>query len=128
MAQEEAAKFKESSKWFQRFKKRHTIVLRRRTNKKKVWTDDGRDTIQKFHRDLRKALKTQRRSNKSYTVDPKYGRWIPKNTYNIDQVGSLRTFSSWFCRNTRYIRTKSACTRKTRFLLSGFLQYWQSPK
>ena len=85
---EEAAKSKESSKWFQRFKKRHTIVLRRRTNKKKVWTDDGRDTIQKFHRDLRKALKTQRRSNKSYTVDPKYERWIPKNRYNIDQVGS----------------------------------------
>ena len=33
-------------------------------------------------------MKTQRRRNKSYTVDLKYGRWIPKNTYNIDQVGS----------------------------------------
>ena len=32
---EEAAKFKGSSNWFQRFKKRHNIVLRRRTNKKK---------------------------------------------------------------------------------------------
>ena len=74
MAQEEAAKFKESSNWFQRFKKRHTILLRRRTNKKKVWTNDSRDTVHKLHRDLRKALKTQRRRNKSYTVDPKYGR------------------------------------------------------
>ena len=85
---EEAAKFKGSSNWFHRFKERHNIVLRRRTNMKKVGADDGRDTIQKFHRDLRKALKTQRRRNKSYTVDPKYGRWIPKNRYNIDLLGS----------------------------------------
>ena len=84
----EAAKFKGSSNWFQRFKERHNIVLKTRTNKKKVWTDDGRDTIQKFHRDLRKALKTQRRRNKSYTVDQKYGRWIPNNRYNIDRLVS----------------------------------------
>ena len=85
---EEAENFEGSSNWLQRFKERHNILLRRRTNKKNVWVDDGRDTIQKFHRDLRKALKTQRRRNKSYTVDPKYGRWIPKNRYNIDPLGS----------------------------------------
>ena len=85
---EEAEKFEGSSNWFHRFKERHNILLRRRTNKKNVWADDGRDTIQKFNRDLRKALKTQRRRNKSYTVDPKYGRWIPKNRYNIDLLGS----------------------------------------
>ena len=83
-----AEEFKGRSNWFQRFKERQNIVLRRRTNKKKVWADDGRDTIQKFYRDLRKALKTQRRRNKSYTVDPKYRRWIPKKSSNIDQVGS----------------------------------------
>ena len=60
----EAAKFKGSSNWLQRFKERHNILLRRRTDKEKVGADDGRDTIQKFHRDLRKALKTQRRRNK----------------------------------------------------------------
>ena len=48
---EEAAKFKESSNWLQRFKERHNILLRRRTTKEKVGADDGRDTIQKFHRD-----------------------------------------------------------------------------
>ena len=48
---EKAAKFKGSSNWFHRFKERHNIVLRRRTNKKKVWADDGWDAIQKFHRD-----------------------------------------------------------------------------
>ena len=39
------------------------------TSKKKVWAEDGLDAIQKFHRDLRKASKTQRKRNKSYTVD-----------------------------------------------------------
>lgn len=82
----EAAKFKGSSNWFQRFKKRHNIVLRRRTNTKKVCADDGQDTTQKFHGDLRKALKTQRRRNTSSTVDPKYGRWVPTNRYNVSQV------------------------------------------
>ena len=47
----EAAKLKGSNNWFHRFKERHNIVLRRRTNKKKVWADDGWDAIQKFHRD-----------------------------------------------------------------------------
>ena len=32
---EEAAKFKGSRNWFQRFKKKSKLVLRRRTNKKK---------------------------------------------------------------------------------------------
>ena len=83
---EQAAKFKGSSNWFQRFKGRHNSVLRRRTNKKKVCADDGRDTILKFHWGLRKSLKTKRRRNKSSEVDPKYGRWTPKNRYNVDQV------------------------------------------
>jgi len=83
---EEAAKFKGSNNWFQRFKKRHRIVLRRRTNKKKLCADDGRETIQKFHRDLRRSLRTSRRRNKSSTIDPKYGRWMPRHRYNVDQV------------------------------------------
>lgn len=60
-------------------------MLRRRTNKKKDSADDGRETIQAFHRNLRKSLKTTTRRNKS-SLHPKYGRWLPKNRYNIDQV------------------------------------------
>ena len=66
-----AENFKGSSNWFQRFKKRHNIVQRRRTNKKKNSADDGRLTIQKFHQNLRKSLKTQRRQNRSTMTDPK---------------------------------------------------------
>ena len=47
--------------------------------------DEGRQTIQKFHRDLREAVKSRRRRLNS-TLDVKYGRWTPKNKYNIDQV------------------------------------------
>lgn len=82
---EEACKFKGSGNWFQRFKKRHGISFRRRTNKKKDAADEGRETIQKFHRDLREAVKSRRRRVNS-TQDVKYGRWTPQNRYNIDQV------------------------------------------
>ena len=54
---EAAETFKDSHNWFRRFQKRHGIVLRRRTNKKKDYADDGRITVQRFHRNLRKSLK-----------------------------------------------------------------------
>ncbi|KAK3731080.1 hypothetical protein QZH41_007971 [Actinostola sp. cb2023] len=82
---EEACKFKGSGNWFQRFKKRHGISFRRRTNKKKDAADEGRERIQKFHRDLREAVKSRRRRVNS-TQDVKYERWTPQNRYNIDQV------------------------------------------
>lgn len=87
---DKADKFKASNNWFDRFKKRHGISFRRRSNKKKNSAEDGRETIQRFHRDLRKAVKSKRRRNKSRmhnsAIDKKYGRWSPKNRYNIDQV------------------------------------------
>ena len=79
---EAADKFKASDTCFQRFKKRHKISFRRRWNKKKNSTDDARETIQRFHQNLRKAV---RRRNGSAT-NAKYGRWLPRNRYNIDQV------------------------------------------
>lgn len=82
---EEAEKFKASNNWFYRFRKRHNIAFRKRTNKKKCSADDGRETIQRFHRNLRKALKTRRRRNNA-VLDSKYGRWLPHNRYNVDQV------------------------------------------
>ena len=84
---EEASKFKASHNWFQRFKRRHNISLRRRTNKKKNAANDGRETIQQFHRDLRKAVQSKRRRSERPVVDNTYGRWwSPKNRLNVDQV------------------------------------------
>ena len=83
---EEADKFKASNNWFQRSKRRHNISLRRRTNKKKNAANDGRETIQRFHRDLRKAVQSKRRRDTSFVADQTYGRWLPKNRLNVDQV------------------------------------------
>ena len=64
---EQDSKFKGSHNWFHRFKIRHGISLKRRTNKKNQAVGDGRETIQKFHRNLREG----RRLNA--TQDVKYG-------------------------------------------------------
>ena len=43
-------------------------------------------SIQHFHRSLRKALKTKRGRNPTAKIHPKWGRWLPQNRYNVDQV------------------------------------------
>ena len=50
---EEAEKFKASDNWFQHFKRRNNISLRRRKNKKQHSADAAGENIQKFHRNLR---------------------------------------------------------------------------
>ena len=37
------------------------------TSKKKVWAEDGQDTIQKFHRDLRKPRKHKEKKQVLYS-------------------------------------------------------------
>ena len=84
---EKASKFKASNNWFHRFRKRYKISLRNRTNKKQKSAGDCRSTIQSFHRTLRRTLKTQRqRLHGKITTDAKWGRWLPSNRYNVDQV------------------------------------------
>ena len=68
---EEAEKFKASDNWFQRFK-RMNISLRRRTNKKQHSADTARENMQKFHKNLRKAVQSKRRRSNA-VPDRKYG-------------------------------------------------------
>ena len=82
---EAADKFKASDNWFQRFKRRNNIPLRCRTNKKQHSADAAREKIQKFHRNLRNAVKSKRRRSNA-VPDRKYGRWMPKQTLNVNQV------------------------------------------
>ena len=70
---EQAQNFKASSNWFQRFKKRYNVTLRTRTIKKKDSAGKGRETIEKFHGELRTTLKSTRRRRK-LQADSKYGR------------------------------------------------------
>ena len=60
--------------WFQQFKRRFNISLRRRTNKKENPANDGRETIQQFHGDLRKAVQSKRRRSERAVVENTYGR------------------------------------------------------
>ena len=83
---EQASKFKASNNWFQGFKRRYNISLRRRTNKKKNAANDGREIIQHFHRDLKKAVQSKRRRSERLVMDNTYGRWSPRNRLNVDQM------------------------------------------
>ena len=58
---ETTQKFKASDNWFQMSKKGHNIAFRRRSNKKKNPASEGKETVQRFHRNLRASLKTTRR-------------------------------------------------------------------
>ena len=69
---EEADKFKASDNRFQCFKRRNKISLRCRTNKKQHSADAAREKIQKFHRNLRKAVQSKRRRSNA-VPDRKYG-------------------------------------------------------
>ena len=89
---EEADKFKASDNWFQRFKRRNNISLRRRTNKKRHSADDARETIQEFRRNLRRAVQSKRRRSNA-VPDRKYGRWMPQQRCNVDQVPLLLLLS-----------------------------------
>ena len=82
---EAADKFKASDNWFQRFKRRNNISLRRRTNKKQHSAHAAREKILEFHRNLRKAVKSKRRRSNA-VPDRKYGQWMPKQRFNVDQV------------------------------------------
>ena len=78
-----AKKFQGSKNWLYRFTKRNGISKRRRTNKQKSSTEKTA-IIQDFHQELRKAVQSKRRRSPSF--DKKWGRWLPTNRWNVDQV------------------------------------------
>ena len=67
-------------------RKRYEISHRSRTNKKKDSAEECRAAIQSFHRTLRRALKTKRQRDSSALIDAKWGRCLPSQKYNVDQV------------------------------------------
>ena len=81
---EAADQFKGSKNWLYRFTKRNDISVRRRTNKKQQSSKEKIEIIQDFHRKLRKAVQSRRRRDPVF--DSKWGRWLPYNRWNVDQV------------------------------------------
>lgn len=76
------ASFSASNGWFMKFLRRHNLVLRKRTNKKRRSAKEREGDISNFHINLRVLLG----SNGGAVKDPKWGRFPPKNRYNFDQV------------------------------------------
>ena len=81
---EAADQFKGSKNWLYQFTKRNDISVRRRTNKKQQSSKEKIEIIQDFHRKLRKAVQSRRRQDPAF--DSKWGRWLPCNRWNVDQV------------------------------------------
>ena len=71
--------FKASKGWFFRFLTRNQLALRKKTNSKKASAAEKLPKIRFFHQRLRLFLATK-------MAHPKWGRFLPKNRYNVDQV------------------------------------------
>ena len=75
-------KFGASTGWFLNFCNRHDLVLRKKTNKKRVSPEEKLHLIETFHENLRKFLATSNALNKN----SKWGRFPPETRYNCDQI------------------------------------------
>jgi len=75
-----ATEFKASTSWLNKFKARHNIVTRARTNKKVLAIETRLPAVQKFHRDLRAFI-----SQPGGADHEVYGRFAPAAIFNVDQ-------------------------------------------
>ena len=74
--------FKYSNGWLEGFKKRYSIVLRKRTNKKDIPIENRKGPIQQFHILLHNIRNTNHYKHQSKV----YGRFAPSNTYTFDEI------------------------------------------
>lgn len=81
---EPANNFKGSYGWVWRYAHRHGIALRRANNHKHQSVEERLPKIKRWHARLRRRLKTPCAPGRQ--LDPKWGRWLPKNRLSIDQV------------------------------------------
>ena len=73
--------FKASKLWLIQFARRFGISLRRKSNAKAEPVEVRLPKIKRWHARLRRRLK------RGDTIDPVYGRWLPRNRLSHDQVG-----------------------------------------
>lgn len=72
--------FQYSNHWFTRFKKRHNISLRARTNKKGKTVEERLPKVREFHRKV-KSMTTGPPDR-----DPNYGKFPADKRAHVDQV------------------------------------------
>lgn len=93
---EPADHFKGSYGWVWRYANRHGISLRRANNHKHQSVEERLPKIKRWHARLRRRLKV---AAPGAQLDPKWGRWLPKNRLSIDQVRTPLTCFSEVCLN-----------------------------
>jgi hypothetical protein len=76
----ELTDFRASKGWFQKFLSRNRLALRKKTNHKNHSPEEKLTDIERFHCRLRLFLAT------GLNPHPKWGRFVSKNRYNVDQV------------------------------------------
>jgi len=75
-----ARTFKASSSWLHKFLARHNLVERRATNKKELSVAERLPKVQKWHK------RWQRDISAGPQADPVFGKYLPCNIMNSDQV------------------------------------------
>jgi hypothetical protein len=73
--------FKATKGWLRNFACDYNISLRRKSNNKSEPIEVRLPKIKRWHARLRRRLK------RGATIDPVYGRWLPRNRLSHDQVG-----------------------------------------
>ena len=80
LGNDEADKFRASPGWFNAFLRRNNLSLRVKSISKSASLEQRLPKVKRWHARLRRRLrKGQQRS-------AKWGRWLPKNRFNVDQV------------------------------------------
>lgn len=72
--------FEANTSWRERFYHRFRLTTRKRTNKKHLSMEARIEKWKEYHAKLRGFLKSGNQQ------DTKYGRYLPENRYNVDQV------------------------------------------
>jgi hypothetical protein len=103
LLKEEAEKFVANATWRKRFYCRFRLTTRRRTNKKHLSMETRILKWKEYHAKLRLFLKHGDQQ------DTKYGRYLPENRYNVDQVPCPFGFS-----DDKTIEQKGAATVQIR--------------
>ena len=96
--------FKMSNHWFDRFKSRYDISLRRPTNAAQKQSETLRTSIQQFHRYLRRTA-TVKATELEGVQEGIVGPWELRDIANMDQTPAilLQHLGSYLCRKRRKV-------------------------
>ena len=98
--------FKMSNHWFDRFKSRYDISLRRPTNAAQEQSETLRTCIQQFHRYFRRTA-TVKATELKGVQEGIVGPWELRDVANMDQTPLRQHEGSYLCRKRRKVSMDS---------------------